>query len=419
MITLKQFVVSLIPLSKQGDEEIFRKHRLIININIVTAFYALSYVPVCLLIKYYSALPCIVFIECIIVLSFSLMKKEAGISIITNIYLTSISLCEIWLMLRSGGIVGNPTDPLFVVVLPIIALLCIGKKAALFWFIIGILIIFSVGMGQVLGYHYPIDIPSKYIALFGVLSYCGHLVFIFIFISIFDSGKVRVMNEVIKQRKIADAEKQKSENLLLNILPAEISAELKQTGKTKARSYSTVSVMFGDFVNFTRIGELLTPERLVFTIGEYFEAFDHVIEKYGIEKIKTVGDAYICAAGLPVPTEDNAITIIQVAIDILKATEELSIRRRAQEEETFGIRIGIHSGPLVAGVVGVKKFAYDIWGDTVNMAARMQESSDPGRINISETTFNLIKHRFICTKRGRIEAKHKGLVDMYFVDMEK
>lgn len=224
---------------------------------------------------------------------------------------------------------------------------------------------------------------------------------------------------VLNQKTEIEQEKQKSEELLLNILPAEVMEELKQTGKTQARNYDLVTVLFADFKDFTQIIDELPPEELVAGIDNYFETFDKIISKNNIEKIKTVGDAYICVAGLPQVTSNNPLQMIDVALEMVTAIEQLKQERTAAGKIIFDVRIGIHSGPVVAGVVGIKKFAYDIWGDTVNTAARMQQHGEPGKINISGTTRDLIKHRFHCTHRGRIEVKHKGFVDMYFVEGRK
>jgi class 3 adenylate cyclase len=177
--------------------------------------------------------------------------------------------------------------------------------------------------------------------------------------------------------------------------------------------------LFADFTNFTSIIEELPPEELVSGIDEYFETFDNITETHGVEKIKTVGDAYICASGLPSVNLNNPVLMVNVALDMIAAVENIKEKRSKEGKVCFDIRIGIHSGPLVAGVVGVKKFAYDIWGDTVNTAARMQQCGEPGRINISGTTHDLVKHRFVCAKRGKIEAKNKGLIDMYFVERKR
>lgn len=227
----------------------------------------------------------------------------------------------------------------------------------------------------------------------------------------------RVRNaELTKAYNQLEEEKKRSEELLLNILPEEVSEELKVSGKTKARSYEDCTVMFADIKGFTLISEKLSAEELVTGIDEYFEMFDRIVERHGIEKIKTIGDAYLCVGGVPVPQAGHALNVVAAARDFLRASEELKERREAEKRITFDFRIGIHTGPLVAGVVGIKKFAYDIWGDTVNTASRMQQHSEPNRINISESTYNLIKDNVLCAYRGKIEAKNKGWLKMYFVE---
>ncbi|HLP20850.1 MAG TPA: adenylate/guanylate cyclase domain-containing protein, partial [Chitinophagales bacterium] len=227
----------------------------------------------------------------------------------------------------------------------------------------------------------------------------------------------RVKNlELTKAYNSLELEKQRSEELLLNILPEEVSEELKQSGKTRARSFEMVSVLFADIKGFTLISEQLSAEELVSGIDEYFEAFDKIVEKHGVEKIKTIGDAYLCAGGVPVAAIDHAERIVAVAKDFICAADELRVERAKKQLHTFDFRIGIHSGPVVAGVVGIKKFAYDIWGDTVNTASRMQQHSEPGRINISESTYQFINGKFNCAFRGEIEAKNKGKLKMYFVE---
>ncbi|MDB5284486.1 MAG: adenylate/guanylate cyclase protein, partial [Bacteroidota bacterium] len=212
-----------------------------------------------------------------------------------------------------------------------------------------------------------------------------------------------------------ELEKKRSEELLNNILPEEVSEELKQSGKTKARSYEQVTVMFADIQGFTKISEQLSAEEIVSGIDEYFEAFDKIVERFGIEKIKTIGDAYLCAGGIPVIMEDHARKVVLAATEFLQAVVTLKNQREEQGKPGFNFRIGIHSGPVVAGVVGIKKFAYDIWGDTVNTASRMQQNSEPNRINISQSTYQLVKDHFKCEYRGEIEAKNKGKQKMYFV----
>jgi len=214
---------------------------------------------------------------------------------------------------------------------------------------------------------------------------------------------------------IIEDEKQRSDNLLLNILPEGTAVELKESGKVQAKKFESVTVLFTDFKEFTNYAEYLTPEKLVETVDFYFSKFDEIMEKYGLEKIKTVGDAYMCAGGLPLPTKDHAYKMVLAAFEIAEFVNETK-NNEALNQTHFEIRIGINSGPVVAGVVGTKKFAYDIWGDTVNIASRMESNSESGRINISENTYKLIKDKFDCEYRGEIDVKNKGSMKMYFVN---
>jgi class 3 adenylate cyclase len=180
-----------------------------------------------------------------------------------------------------------------------------------------------------------------------------------------------------------------------------------------------VSVLFADIKGFTSIAEKLTPVKLVTQLDEVFGAFDNIIAKYGMEIIKTIGDAYMCASGLPLADNENAIKSVKAALDMQQFIKEFGAGNKIQNLPVFEIRIGIHTGPLVAGVVGLKKFAYDIWGDAVNLASQMEQHSEVGKVNISGETYSLIKDNFNCTYRGKIEAKSKGQVDMYFVESAK
>ena len=219
-----------------------------------------------------------------------------------------------------------------------------------------------------------------------------------------------------EQHNELKTEKKRSDDLLLNILPAEIAEELKSTGHSDARLFNDVSVIFTDFVDFTKAGERMSPQELVDELHVCFRTFDEIISKYGIEKIKTIGDAYLAVSGLPVADPDHATKVTRAALEILAF---MKARRLQMPHNSFEIRIGIHSGSVVAGIVGIKKFAYDIWGDTVNTAARMESSSQPGRINTSATTYQLIKDSFHCTDRGLVTARNKGEMNMYFVEGEK
>lgn len=215
------------------------------------------------------------------------------------------------------------------------------------------------------------------------------------------------------------SEKEKTDELLLNILPMDIARELKEKGTAQAKKFESVSVLFTDFVGFSIIAENMSADELVSEIDYCFKEFDRIIQKYPIEKIKTIGDAYMAVGGLPVTNNTHAVDVINAALEIKDFIEAYKQKKKTQNKPIFEVRIGVHTGNVVAGIVGLKKFAYDIWGDTVNLASRMESSSIPGKINISGTTFGLVKDQFDCTYRGKIMAKNKGEVDMYFVEGKK
>ena len=222
-------------------------------------------------------------------------------------------------------------------------------------------------------------------------------------------------NRLIKEtNRLIEAERDRSDSLLLNILPEETAEELKANGKVAAQKFDSVTILFTDFKGFTSFAEKMSPEELVENVDYYFSHFDAIIDKHGLEKIKTIGDAYMCAGGLPFPLEDHAKKTVEAALEIAefvkKAADELP-----EGHPRFDIRLGINSGPVVAGVVGTKKFAYDIWGDAVNIASRMESNSEPGRINISENTYQLVKDSYPCQYRGEIEVKNRGKLKMYYL----
>ncbi|MCB0662136.1 MAG: tetratricopeptide repeat protein [Saprospiraceae bacterium] len=224
--------------------------------------------------------------------------------------------------------------------------------------------------------------------------------------------KTRANKDLAEKNEIIEQERKRSDDLLLNILPEKTAEELKEKGKAKARKYDEVTVLFSDFKSFTTIAEQMSPEDLVDELDECFRAFDAITARHGVEKIKTIGDAYMCVGGLPEPNTTHAKDVLQAAIEMQEWLKE----RKKSKPSGFEMRIGIHTGPVVAGIVGSRKFAYDIWGDTVNLAARMEQNSEPGKINISKDTWERVKEDFSCVYRGEITAKNKGEVDMFFVE---
>lgn len=220
-----------------------------------------------------------------------------------------------------------------------------------------------------------------------------------------------------KSRDIISGERDRSESLLLNILPAEIAEELKEKGKADARDYDMVSILFTDFIRFTEISSKMNAQDLVAEINSCFEVFDSIVAKYGIEKIKTIGDAYMAAGGLPVPFDASLVNTVKAALEMQTFIGSRKVDREKKGLPAFEMRVGIHTGPVVAGIVGVKKFQYDIWGDTVNTASRMESSGELGKVNISQATYSMLKDdpQFIFESRGKIEAKGKGMMEMWFV----
>ncbi len=220
-----------------------------------------------------------------------------------------------------------------------------------------------------------------------------------------------------KTNEIIASEKKRSDDLLKNILPEETANELKENGVVKAQQFEQVTVLFTDFKGFTKQAENLDPEVLVESINYYFSKFDEIIDKHGLEKIKTIGDAYMCAGGLPFQTDDHAVKTCQAALEIVEVVRKTK-RSIKHNLAKFDIRIGVNTGPVVAGVVGTKKFQYDIWGDAVNTASRMESSGEVGKVNISESTYNILNKYdvFEFTSRGELDAKGKGKIAMYFVE---
>jgi class 3 adenylate cyclase len=236
-------------------------------------------------------------------------------------------------------------------------------------------------------------------------SFMGGFAVVLLFAGIFFSQR----NKIRKGKR-------RSDELLLNILPEETAEELKETGTAKAKSFDSVSVLFTDFKNFSQASEKLSPEELVAEINHCYSGFDEIIVKHGLEKIKTIGDSYMCAGGLPIPNKTNAEDIVRAALEICDFMKREKQKGETEGKPYFEVRIGCHTGPVVAGIVGTKKFAYDIWGDTVNIASRMESSGEAGKVNISEATYELVKDKFHCIPRGKISAKNKGEIEMYFVE---
>lgn len=253
------------------------------------------------------------------------------------------------------------------------------------------------------------------------------LIFFYFLISRFSNKRLRetkyklekIVNErtreINKQKIELENEKEKSDKLLLNILPFKVAQELKTNGFAKTKFFDQVSVLFSDFKDFTIIAQQLEHEELIAELNRCFMFFDDVCVRHNVEKIKTVGDSYMCAGGVPIKNTSNPIDVVLAAFEMIDFISKLKKEQSQQGRTLWKIRIGIHTGPIISGVVGKKKFAYDIWGDTVNTASRLEQASNPNKINISGSTYEMVKDFFECDPRGEIPVKHKGVINMYFV----
>ncbi|MDM8517740.1 adenylate/guanylate cyclase domain-containing protein [Desulfobacterales bacterium HSG16] len=227
--------------------------------------------------------------------------------------------------------------------------------------------------------------------------------------------KKKAHSELETAHSIIKEEKDKSDKLLLNILPVRVAENLKESGKTEPESFDNVTVYFSDIVGFTKLSSTLEPNYLINELNDIFTEFDYIVEKNNCERIKTIGDAYLCVSGMPKEDPNHADNIIQSSIEIIQYLEERNRHSKIQ----WTIRVGIHSGKVVGGVVGIKKYIYDVFGDTINTASRMESNSSPMKINLSEVTWQIVKDRYKCIERESLNVKGKGEMKMFFLDMEK
>ena len=263
--------------------------------------------------------------------------------------------------------------------------------------------------------QFEIAFLSQNILLF-VLFLLSLIVFMFLWFRIeLRKQRSEIEKDFYDKNQELIYQKEKAEKLLANLLPKQTAEELQTKGKVSSRRFRMVTVLFSDIHGFTKIVEQMNPEDLIDELDKFFMHFDTVVEKFNIEKIKTVGDAYMCAGGIPNKNRTNPIEVVLAAMEIQQYMKSMKINSRETRKAIWGLRVGVHTGPVIAGVVGSKKVSYDIWGDTVNTASRMESSGAVNEINISGMTYMLVKEFFICEYRGRMPVKYKGNIDMYFV----
>jgi adenylate cyclase len=291
-----------------------------------------------------------------------------------------------------GGYANSGAQLTWGILFTVYAALVLERRwtAALGLFFIAVAVVFGF-LEDTLAVNRPAPDPALSAALYTIVLVCVIVLTAPVFV-------------IILER--LSFERERAESLLLNVLPAEVAAELKQRGETTARRFDSISVLFADIVGFTPMSAEMDPEEVVSQLNEVFTSFDALADRYRCEKIRTIGDNYMVASGVPVPRQDHAQALARMALEMLHYAED----------GPLSFRIGINSGPAVAGVIGTKKFQYDVWGDTVNTASRMESHGEPGRIQISEATYNLISDDFTCTPRGPIEVKGKGTLDTWYLE---
>ncbi len=313
-------------------------------------------------------------------------------------------LCIMWVTALIQWSIGSLDQSGFVTawsfVGPLVALIFLSFRASIAWMVMFILIIFISAVFEPNLFDNRPSVSQQTKGLFYLMN-------IGMASSVVFAASAWFALTIKKEKSISD-------NLLLNILPAEVAEELKVNGKVEPKFLENATVLFTDFKEFTKIAASLSAKEMVTEINYCFSAFDEIISRYGIEKIKTIGDAYMAAGGI----NDQECPPCNVVKAGLEMQQFMSTRRSALEKagaDGFEMRLGIHTGHVVAGVVGIKKFQYDIWGDTVNIASRMEHHGDVGRVNVSNATYEQVKDKFTCEYRGEIEVKGKGYMEMYFV----
>jgi len=307
------------------------------------------------------------------------------------------------LQLALGGFVNASAVIIWSLLAPLGALAMSGRRQAVYWFVAYVVLVVAA---QLIQPSLGIDnnLPLALIATFFVLNITATSGVAFFALQYFVGQKDQAFD-------MLGVEREKSERLLLNVLPKEIAEILKNDDRTIATRFPAITVLFADVVGFTPLSQGMAPEEVVDLLNDVFSFFDALVDKYGLEKIRTIGDSYMVASGVPMPRDDHAQALARMALEMTGHSSP----NRPPTTPPLVFRLGISSGPAVAGVIGKAKFQYDVWGDTVNTASRMESHGVAGRIQLSETTYHLIKDDFVCEPRGVVEVKGKGPMRTWFL----
>ncbi|TNE60334.1 MAG: adenylate/guanylate cyclase domain-containing protein [Bacteroidetes bacterium] len=335
-------------------------------------------------------------------------KQGGQFRVFRNIQSVLTVLLPLVSQISHGGFTGGSGVVLVAFLAPMGTMMFGGLRTARIFFFSYLLALLFAGLWEYWAEPEPDNLPDAVHLLFFLFNFSFTAAVAYFLLESFLRNKYALLDMVRDEH-------QKADKLLLDIFPEETALELKEFGQVQAKRFSQVSVMFTDFAGFSAFARTLSAEDLVEQVDFYFRAFDAIIYRHGLEKIKIIGDSYMCAGGIPVSDEQHATKLVQAALDIRAFVLQHRDDKLHQYGYAFDIRIGIHTGPVVAGVVGSSKMAYDIWGETVNIAARMEQMCEAGQINISEATYSLVKEEFACAYRGRFPAKHVGEIDMFYV----
>lgn len=412
---LAHIIQYFIPDNSDKSAEGQRRAKLTVVIFIIVAYFNINYITISALIDYPSGILSQLPLLVLSIIALIAYKREVNPSLIFPIYFITCSISITISIMNSGGFLSVVFP--WLTSTPIVALMVWSKRGSLLS--LGFVLLIQIIVFYLYFNDFPFnnEIKPSVAKWFYFTCELGFLLILYWIAIVFENAKNSALNILELKNQEIELEQKKSERLLLNILPEEVAKELKDKGHAEAKLFNSSTVLFIDFVGFSNIAESMTPKELVDEIDYCFRNFDRIIEKFEIEKIKTVGDAYIIASGLPKTNPDHAEIIAEAALEMHIFMMQYQDERKKEKREYFDYRMGISSGSVVAGIVGSNKFAYDIWGDTVNTAARMEQYSETNRINISKTTYDLINTcpKFQFEYRGKIEAKNKGLLDMYFL----
>lgn len=399
-----------LPTKTSLSAEELKKLRLLIFVSFLTSVLGLVYLVFSLLIGFMIGAGMMVFATVLFTSLPFLVRAGSRPRLIAHIYVAGVFLNTIVLTSVTGGLSESITST-YIPLIPLVAVMLIDKRAGIVWFAVAIAEVAALGGAEIAGVSFESRYGAQFDAAFELAALVGVVVIVFVTVRYFDKTAQNAL-------RLAEEEQEKTQQLLLNILPAEVAEELKATGRSEAQEFDSVTILFSDFANFTAISSGMTPSDLVAELNTCFQAFDALMDKYNLEKIKTIGDAYMAAAGLPHEHEATPADMVMAAIEMQGYLSAHNAENARAGKPAFFMRIGMHTGPVVAGIVGTKKFQYDVWGDTVNTASRLETAGQVGRVNVSHATFLRVNDdpRLKCTSRGRVAAKGKGDLVMYFVE---